>query len=138
MGIDYKIKTVATKEELTTVANELIKEKVDSIILTSSGLLYNNTGLIIDKCTKNGIPIFSVNKNGVPNGAIAAFASDYYVMVDECLIPMVKDVLANGKNPGGLAIRSLENPYIFLNITQAEKLGIEISEEIISRASSKF
>ncbi len=77
-------------------------------------------------------------ENKVAQGAISAFASDYYIMVDECLIPMAIDVLKKGINPGDMPVRFLEKPYVYLNLTQAKKLGLVITDEIKKKAVKTF
>ena len=138
MGIAYEIKLIKNKDELPDVVKKLLESKVDAIILTSSDKIYKNVGLILDICTAQKIPIFSVNKKGVALGAISAFASDYYVMVDECLIPMAIEVLKKRKYPGDMPVRNLEKPFIYLNLTQAKKLDLIISDEVKKRALKTF
>ncbi len=138
LHIKYEIKLIKDVDEYREITKELLAENVEAIIITSSGKLYDNIDKIIDLTNAKNIPIFSVNKKGVANGALSAIASDYYKMVDENLIPMAIDVLKNGNNPGGMAVQHLEKPFIYLNLTQAKKLGLEISEELKQRVSKKY
>jgi len=55
---------------------------------------------------KNGAgPVYSFNKKGVKNGAVAALASDYFLMVDRLKLPMalktIKDKVDHGTLPAG-------------------------------------
>ena len=138
LHIDYEIVLIKEIEEFASVTKELLDQNVEAIIITSSGKLYNNIDRILPLTNAKKVPIFSVNKKGVANGALSAIASDYYIMVDENLIPMAIDVLRNGINPGGMAVQHLEKPFIYLNLTQARKLGLEISENVKDRASKKY
>jgi|GEM_PF-1475928 len=138
LHIKYEIKLIKDVDEYRTVTKELLDEGVEAIIITSSGKLYDNIDKIIDLTNAKKVPIFSVNKKGVANGALSAIASDYYKMVDENLIPMAIDVLKNGNNPGGMPVQHLEKPFIYLNLTQAKKLGLKISEELKQRVSKKY
>ncbi|MFZ5571487.1 MAG: ABC transporter substrate-binding protein [Thermodesulfobacteriota bacterium] len=134
MGLEYRIELLKSPQELPSSAQRLIHQKVDGIILTSSDALYNNVHLILDRCTRAKTPIFSVHQTGVAAGAIAAYASDYFRMVDECLIPMAVSVLKEKKNPGDMPVRQVKNPSIYLNATQAKKLGIAIPADILQKA----
>jgi len=138
LNINYEIKLIKEVKELKEVTQELLDEKVEAIIITSSGKLYNNIDKIIDIANSKKVPIFSVNKKGVVNGALSAIASDYYKMVDENLIPMAVDVLKHGLNPGHMPVQYLKKPFIYLNLTQAKKLNLEISDTIKQRASKKY
>lgn len=138
LNINYEIKLIKEAKELKEVTQELLDENVEAIIITSSGKLYNNIDTIIDIANSKKVPIFSVNKKGVVNGALSAIASDYYKMVDENLIPMAVDVLKHGLNPGHMPVQYLKKPFIYLNLTQAKKLNLEISDVIKQRASKKY
>ena len=135
LNIKYDIKLIKGVEDFPKVTKELLADNVDAIIVTSSGKLYNNIDKILNLTNDKKVPIFSVNKKGVPNGALSALASDYYKMVDENLIPMVLDVLQNGKNPGNMPIQYSKNPLIYINQTQANKLGLDISTGMLKSAS---
>lgn len=138
LGMEYIIERVKNENELLDITKGMAKEGVNAIILTSSGKIYNNINLILKFTNKKKIPIFSVNKRAVKYGAVGAMASDYYSMVDENLIPMVIDVLKNGKKPGNMPVQYLNNPRIYLNLTQAKKLGLEIPNKLKDSASKKY
>jgi len=138
LNMKYSIRLAKDKNELPLITQEMLKDGVDAIILTSSGKIYDNIGLILKFTNEKKVPLFSVNKKAVEYGAICAIASDYYRMVDENLIPMVIDVLKNGQNPGNMPVQYLNNPLIYLNLTQAKKLGIKISDELKNRATKKY
>lgn len=138
LDLDYAVDLIQSKYYLKESVKNLLKKNVDAIVLTSSDKIYNNIDTILELCNSKNIPIFSVNKKAVKNGAIASYASDYHIMVDEALIPMAIDVLKNKKNPGDIPIRSLTQPHIYLNLSQAKKLGIDISKELIDKASKVF
>ena len=137
-NIEYIIKLVRKKNDLPLVVKKMIEKNVNAIILTSSNKLYNNINLILEQSTKKKIPIFSVNKKAVSKGAISALASDYYNMVDENLIPMVINVLKNGKNPGSIPVQYVKNPLIYLNLTQANKIGLRIPRDLEDRISKRY
>ena len=137
LGITAEIALINKAEELPAAVGKLLNKKVNAVVATSSGKIYSNLDLISDICTENRIPIFSVNKKGVAEGAVCAFASDYYSMVDECLIPMAIQVL-NGQDPGKMAVQTLKTPALYLNVTQAKRLGITIPGNLKKKASKKF
>jgi len=138
LKIERIIKVIKTKEELPLIVKNMIESEVDAIVLTSSNKLYENIDLILQQSNKYKIPIFSVNKKGVANGALTALANDYYKMVDNNLIPMVVDVLKNKKDPGSIPVQTLSKPMIYLNLTQAKILGLKISNKIKHSATKVY
>ena len=134
MGFSYEIEVVSSEAELGKAASRLILGGVQAIAIGSSGMLYNNISRFKAVCNKAGVPIFSFNKKGTYLGALASLASDYDLMVDKLLIPMAVSVLKAGKNPGDFPIAFLKENRIFINLSQAEALNIQIPGVILENA----
>jgi putative ABC transport system substrate-binding protein len=134
LGLSYAIEVVSSKNELKDAAAGLIKDGAQAISIGTSDLLYDNISAIIHICDQSFIPVLSFNKNGVKNGALAALSSDYNLMVNELVIPMAEKILNNGISPGKLPIAFLKDPLIFINTTQAEKLKLNIPEQVLDQA----
>jgi len=134
MAITYNIEVISSKMELEEAASRLIFDRVEAIVIGSSGMLYNNISYFKGVCNQARVPIFSFNKKGTSNGALASLSSDYDLMVDKLLIPMALSVLKEGKNPGDFPITFLKENRIFINMTQAEILNIKIPEIIFEKA----
>ncbi|MCP4671011.1 MAG: hypothetical protein GY857_06870, partial [Desulfobacula sp.] len=134
LGIRYAISVVSHPEELNAIAKQLIKEGMDALSIGSSGMLYNNISRFIAICDQKKIPVFSFNKKGVKQGAVAALASDYNLMADKLVIPMALKILQNGISPGTMPVAFLDDNLIFINLLQAEKLNLTISQDIIEKA----
>ena len=134
MDIDHKIEVITQVNELHNAANRLIEAGVQALVIGSSDLLYNNISKFIDQCNTEQIPVFSFNKKGVQNGAVAALSSDYNLMVDELLIPMSVSVLKKEKTPGQIPIGFLKRNSVFINQSQTELLDLSIPTAILSQA----
>jgi putative ABC transport system substrate-binding protein len=138
LGIAHEIFLIRNVHDLPGAAKKLMDMEAEAVILTSSDTIYNHTASIVEICNTRNIPVFSVNREGVVHGAIAALASDYYLMVDKCLLPMAISVLKKVTQPAEMPIRSIQSPSVYLNIKQAEKLGIKIPENIRAMPSLVF
>jgi putative ABC transport system substrate-binding protein len=134
MKFRYKIEVVSSESELAEAASSLIQDGVQAIAIGSSGMLYKNISHFKEVCDKASVPIFSFNKEGTQLGALASLSSDYELMVDKLLIPMVVSVLTEGKKPGGFPIAFLKENRIFINMSQAKALSIQIPEGILEKA----
>lgn len=134
LGIGYAISVVSHPDQLNSTARQLIKEGMDALSIGSSGMLYNNISRFIAICDQEKIPVFSFNKNGVKQGAVAALASDYNLMVDKLVIPMALKILQDGISPGQMPVEFLDENLIFINLLQAEKLDLAISQDILEKA----
>ncbi|GAK56613.1 ABC-type uncharacterized transport system, periplasmic component [Candidatus Vecturithrix granuli] len=136
--LEYAIRLIAKAEELPAAARDLIAEGVDAIIVTSSEKIYTNLSLFQAICDNANIPIYSYHKTAVQQGAIASLTSDYYRMAEELIVPMALQVLREGVSPGAMPVAFLENNLIIINQTQAQKLGLTISDEILQQATAIF
>jgi ABC-type uncharacterized transport system substrate-binding protein len=108
----------------------LIEASVDAVVLTSSDQIYDHTSDFIDVCDAVGVPVYSFNIEGVRQGAIAALASDYSLMFEKLIVPKVHQVLEEKVSPGTLPAGFLEESLLFLNLTKAGQLKIEIPESV--------
>jgi putative ABC transport system substrate-binding protein len=138
LGLNYAIRLIATPQELAPRAEELIEKGVDAIVVTSSETIYNNIRLFKQFCKRAGIPIYSYHRKAVEQGAVAALASDYYRMVEKLVAPMALRVLREGVSPGTMPAAFLDEKLMFLNLSEAKKLGIHIPEDIVQQATEIY
>ena len=137
-GLSYYTRLINSEDELESAGNELIDLGVDAIILTSSGLLYNNADKLKEASIKHGVPIFSYHRKAVPKGAVASLSSDYYMMVDRLIVPMAKEVLVRGTNPGKLPVQFLDENLLSLNLSIAKDLNITIPPDLVESADFTY
>jgi ABC-type uncharacterized transport system substrate-binding protein len=135
LGVAYEIEIITLKTELRNAVRRMLTRGIDAVIATSSGKIYQNIGTFIDLCNASSIPVFSFNKEGVKQGAVAALASDYYRMVDELILPMATKVLKENISPGLLSAAFLQKNAVYLNKTQIDRLRLSIPEEIVQGAN---
>jgi len=133
LGLNCEIEIVANKMELKSKVKNLIAKEVDAVVATSSGTIYTNIAEFIDVCDQAGIPIYSFNREGVIHGAVAALASDYFLMVDNLLLPMALMVLRDNISPGTMPAAFLDENKLFVNITQIGKFSFNIPKKIKDR-----
>ena len=138
LGLESSMRLVTTPQELVPKVEELIDKGVDAIVVTSSETIYNHIQIFKNLCERAGIPIYSYGRNAVENGAVAALASDYYLMVEKLIVPMILRVLKEGVSPGTMPAAFLDENLMFINLTEAKKLGIRIPEELLRQAAEIY
>jgi putative ABC transport system substrate-binding protein len=136
--IEFAVSLIETDKELVTATKNLVSEKVDMIVMTSSGKLYDNTEKIVAIAYANKIPVYSYNKKAVAKGAIASLSVDYEDLIGNLLMPMVKKVLKENVDPGNIPVGFAKDFNIFLNLTKAKEIDLPISDEIIKKAAEKY
>jgi len=133
LGLEFNLVLIKEKGELKEAVQKLLAKGVDSVVITTSSVLYSNISEFYTLCVAANVPLFSFHTTGVTNGAIASLGVDYNVLAEKELMPMIKDVIA-GKNPGAMDIRFISNPDIYLNLKSARDIDLVVSEEIIMSA----
>jgi len=134
LGLAYGIEIISEIESLKEKALRLVEEGVDAVIATSSNKIYQNISAFIAVCDRANLPVYSFNKEGVKQGAVAALASDLYLMVDELVLPMAMRVLGETVSPGTMPAAFLKENVIYLNDAQIGKLNLTVPEEIYEKA----
>jgi ABC-type uncharacterized transport system substrate-binding protein len=86
-------------------------------------------------CNRQGVPVYSFNKKGVKNGAVAALASDYFLMVDRLILPMALKTMKEKVDPGTMPAGFLKENIINLNAQQIEKLKLKVPHKISRKAN---
>lgn len=130
LDLVYEMEFVDDRSQLRKAANALMDRGVDAIIAASSGTIYENINTFLGETNRSGVPVFSYYKMGVSEGAVAALSSDYFRMAEELLLPMAIKVLEDHVSPGELPAAFLEKNSLFVNRSQAQRLGLTIPPEI--------
>lgn len=138
LGLRYAIELISTAKELPDTTKNLLNKDIDAIVVTSSETIYNNLNLFKFLCEQARIPIYSYHRKAVEKGAIAALASDYYMMVEKLVVPMALRVLREQVSPGTMPAAFLDGSLIIINQTEAQKLGVNIPEEILQQAVAVY
>ncbi len=138
LGLDYAIRLLSHPGELVPRVEELLAREVDAIVVTSSETIYKNIRLFKHLCERAGIPIYSYGQKAVENGAVAALSSDYYLMAEKLIVPMALRVLKERASPGTMSAAFLDETLMYINLTEARKLGIHIPEELLRQAAETY
>lgn len=137
-NIAFVFSLIKDDRELEAATNKLVLEKVDMIIITSSGKIYNNTERIVAIAYANKIPVYSYNQKAVEKGAIASLSIGYEELISKYLMPMVKKVLKENIDPGIMPVGFVKEFDIFLNLTKAKEIGLPISVELVKKSTEKY
>lgn len=131
LNIEIVEATVSNSSEVMTAAESLVG-KVDAIHIPTDNTVVSAFEAITKVCMDNGIPLFAADVDSVPRGAVAAIAIDYYRLGRQTGRMAIK--ILKGKNPGDMATESLEDLLLYVNLSSAEKMGIEIPKKVVDDA----
>lgn len=130
MGLEVKIEGIASTMDMQLVAQSLANE-VDAIYVGSDNTIASAFETLLDATDAAGIPVFTTVDVMVGQGALSAVAinqKDIGLLAAD----VAKEVI-DGANPGETPVRFLEELQPVINFETAERLGIEIPEEVASK-----
>ncbi len=135
-GLTCVQKTISAVDEAKS-AIESLKGQVDAIYIPTDNTVSDAMQIVSTAAHDCGIPTFGAEPAMVANGAFASYGVNYFELGKQSAVMAVKvlqsdDPLAEvAKMP---VVYQTENLTTAINATAAEKLGIEIPQEILDSA----
>lgn len=130
-GLELEAVGVTNVNEIPQALNSIL-DKVDTIYVPTDNLVASAMPLITSTCYKKNIPVIGSEEGQVANGALATNGIDYKQLGFQTGL-MAAEVL-NGKAVSELPITTLSELSIVVNTDAANKLNIQIPEDILSKA----
>lgn len=126
------VKAAATKTSEVLGAARSLVDKADAIYLTTDNTVISAVEAVISVGERAKIPVFAADTATVNRGAVAALGFDYYDLGRQTG-GMVTRIL-EGADPGGMDVESVDTLDLFVNPAAAERMGITLSDDLISEA----
>lgn len=134
-GLTPVIASIANAGEATQAAQSLMG-KVDAVQLPGDSTTMSGIAGILKVTNEAKIPVFGCLSEAVSQGAVLS-GSYSYVEVGALAAQTIRKVLG-GEDPAQIPV-VVPNAHGFdVNLTQAKKLGLEIPEEIMTRAMQTY
>ena len=133
-GIKFHSIAINNETHLTKATNDLLGKNVKLIIIPTNKLIYENLEQILKLTHNKRIPVVSMNKQGVENGALAGLFADTYKL-GRYTARMVKDIVVNKKDVMAIPFIFIDEPDIAINVSEAGKLGYEFPPEVLGAAA---
>lgn len=141
-GIDVVEKTGTTNDEVALAADALVAAKVDAVFTPTDNTIMKAQLAIYEKFANAKIPHYTGADSFALNGAFLGYGVNYKELGTETA-DMVVDILVNGKKPGEMAIKTLNNGIATVNTEIAEQIGLDYSgfkdmcEKIVETKTAK-
>ena len=133
-GLKFHSVGITEKEELVEAAEKLIANGADMIVVPTNRLVYGNLDIVMAVTEEHGVPIVSMNKQGVENGAMAALYADTYNLGRQTAA-MVSQILEQGTEVPAIPFQFIPEPDVILNLSSANSLDFEFPAEVLSSAA---
>lgn len=129
MGLEVQVEGIASTNDMQLVAQSLASE-VEAIYVGSDNTIASAFETLLDATDAAGIPVFTTVDVMVGQGALSAVAinqKDIGLLAAD----VAKEVI-DGANPGDVSVKFLEELQPVVNFETAERLNIEIPEDLSS------
>lgn len=132
-GIKFLSIAVTDVEELGPATRELLENGVDAIAIPTNKLVYDNLSQVLAITNGNAIPVVSMSKQGVENGALAGLFADTYNLGRQTA-SIARQILENGANVE-YPFEYVDKPDVILNLSGAQAIGYAFPPEVLGSAS---
>ncbi len=111
---------------------DFLSTKIDVLYIPTDNMVASSMAIISQKCLDSGIPIIGSEQAHVEGGALATEGIDYYKLGFQTGL-MAIEVL-NGANPETMAIETLKDTTLAINVDSARLLNITVPQEMLDKA----
>lgn len=125
-NIEYVEKTGTTTDEIQLAADALVSAGVDAVFTPTDNTVQVAEISIFEKFAEAKIPHYAGADSFALNGAFCGYGVNYEELGTETA-DMAADILANGKNPADMAVKTLDNGIATVNTETAEAIGLDYS-----------
>lgn len=131
LGLEMKLSTIANTNDIQQVTESLTND-IQAIFIPIDNTLASAMDTVIKVTDKKKIPVFPSADTMVEAGGVLGIAVDQYNIGVETAKVLVK--VLNGADPKTTPIVLANEGIIYVNEKKAKELGLNIPEEILSKA----
>lgn len=125
---------VSEKAEISEATTKLLEGNVDLIVIPTNRLVYANLERVTELAFARGIPVVSMNKQGVENGALAAlFADTYYLGRQTAKI--ARQIIRENRDPMDIGFEYYREPEIIINLKAAKRIQYQFPAAALGEAA---
>lgn len=131
LGLKIIKQGVSNTSEIDIAASQLMNQ-VDALYNITDNMIVNATAQVVSIANDAKLPVFAAEAGQMDQGILAADSIDY-TNLGHLGGQIAKEILADGKKPSDIAVKTVSETVLYLNKDVAEKLEITLSDEILSR-----
>ena len=136
LDVNFVPSTVTSSAEVKKAAQS-IAGRVDAFYVSTDNTVVSALSSLVDVANKAGIPVFSADPSSArENGVFMAWGFDHYKM--GLTTGRLALEILNGASPASIPTRfmSVDDIELYVDLDIAEKLGIEVPENLVNRAKT--
>lgn len=133
-GIEI-VESAATKSAEVQGAARALVGRADAMYVPTDNTIVSALESAVGVAEESKLPLFTADTDSVKRGALAALGFNYYDVGKQTGAVVVK--ILNGEKPGDIAVDIAKGTDLVINLSAARKMGIELPQAVIDRATSK-
>ncbi|MBI1619888.1 ABC transporter substrate-binding protein [Aquamicrobium zhengzhouense] len=127
------VESAATKTAEVQGATRALIGRADAIYVPTDNTIISALESAISVAEEAGMPLFTADTDSVNRGSVAALGFNYYDVGKQTGEVVVR--ILKGENPGDISVNVAEGTDLVVNKQRAAKVGIELPESVLSRAT---
>ncbi|CEA07130.1 ABC transporter substrate binding protein [Arthrobacter saudimassiliensis] len=130
LGLEVKLATVSNSAEVQQATESL---DVDALYIPTDNNVVSALQTVIQIAEAKQLPVVVGEGDSVENGGVATYGLDYESLGYQTGLMALK-VLEDGADPAEMPVETLEEIQLIINKSAAERLGVELSQEMLDKA----
>ncbi len=131
IGLTIVEQGVSSANEIEDAATQLAS-KVDAIYNITDNMIVNATAQVVGIADDANIPVMASEAGQIELGILGTESIDYHNLGD-LAAEVIKEILVDGKSPADIAVKTVTETVLYMNVDVAEKLGIELPQTVLDR-----
>ena len=136
LGIELDVRETSTEADLERAFHSLAAEDVDGAFLLSPSLRLNFSKRTIELAAEANLPVQAHRKEWLEQGALFSLGVDVGPVGDAGA--RFVDSILRGTLPAELPVEEVPRIEFAINLARARELGIEVPQDVITRADVVF
>jgi putative tryptophan/tyrosine transport system substrate-binding protein len=133
-GLDFASVGVEKANDLPQATQRLLQAGTTMIVIPTNNLIYDNLSAVVEITGRSRIPVVSMSKQGVENGALAALYADTYDLGRQAA-ELAARILSEDLDPREAGFQYARHPDIIINLTSAKALQYQFPPNVLGRAA---
>lgn len=132
LGFEFELVGITTSSEVKQAAESLVN-KIDAYYIPTDNTVISSIDAVLMVAEENKIPVISGESDSVKSGCLMTFGLNYYELGYQTGEMAVR-IIEEGAVPAEMAVETQENMTLTINISAAERMGVEIPQALLDRA----
>lgn len=132
LGLEFELVGITNSSEVKQAADSLAG-KIDAFYIPTDNTVVSSIDSVLMVAENAKIPVIAGESESVKSGCLMTYGLDYYKLGYQTGEMAVK-VLKGEANPADMPVETQKDMNLTINLSAAEKMGVEIPQALIDRA----